>query len=316
MIDKELYRISRLGLQEFSLPIRRFTKSVGASHPIEAVEIETTNIIKKYRKKYGFTIPISLKWICDFLDIEVIGKVPEKTHKTPYYSSYARNRTLDFIQGQLFIKNGKPYIKLPTKLDLNLARVVVAHEVGHWIISRKQFENSHNALRRGSSLEEEYLSDYAARRLLIPDATFYSPLDQNENLSFRCMLASRRARATLYSATIRLGDKDIWSSKITCAILWHINPKSLENSSNADRLTPQWFCGSNEFIPVGKCRARNNSLIADLAGYTSDPCFGNRIEEVNIGELKGQFNVSAFAWGSMKRGTRLVLSIFYKNIKN
>jgi len=73
------------------------------------------------------------------------------------------------------------------------------------------------------------------------------------------------------------------------------------------RLTPQWFECPGAFIPVGKCCARAGSLVAHLAAEADNVVAGNRVEDVQIGTLVGRFRVDAFAWGSLRTGTRLVL---------
>ncbi len=93
------------------------------------------------------------------------------------------------------------------------------------------------------------------------------------------------------------------------AILWKLNPSVPSKSALAERLTPAWRLCPGAFIPIGKCKARKDSLIAELAratGSSSDV----RIENVKIGSLEGVFRVHGFAWGSIAGGTRLILSIF------
>jgi len=309
-MDRDLQKLKQLSANDFPLPIRLFNERLKTRHPIEAIEKECSDIIRQYRELHGITKPISLKWLCKILNIEITGKIPTKTHKSQYYQSWVQPFRSDIVEGKLLLKNGTPHINLPYGLHLDLARFVVAHEIGHWILYKHLIEKSPSILQRGSTPEEEYLACYAARRLLIPDSSFYEPASSNKSLSYKCILATGRARVTLYTATLRFGDYDICSTKIDTAILWKINPSISKDKPVFHRLTPQWFCSREKFIPVGKCRARENSIIEEMAKDSSKACYGNRIEKVDIGELNGEFNVDAYSWGSIKDGTRLVLSIF------
>lgn len=175
----------------------------------------------------------------------------------------------------------------------------------------------------GATQEEEALAEYAARLLLLP----YGPetpkigmavkgLDSEAeepvavpSLAGRCVATAGRARVTLHAVILRLTDPDYGVKGVQAAILWRLNPRVPADAPIEERLTPQWFASDGAFIPVGRCRARPGSLVAEVAGMGDERASGIRSEEVDIGSLKGRLTVDAFAWGSVRAGTRLVLFI-------
>jgi len=203
-----------------------------------------------------------------------------------------------------FSVDGQPCIQIPAGVPDHRARVAVAHELGHVLIHKRGSSYDDVTIRLAASDREEAVAEYAARLLLLPTRQI-----ERENLAERAVRQANEARVTVHAAASRLGDPDMRCEFVRGAILWKLNPSVPSKSALAERLTPAWRLCPGAFIPIGKCKARKDSLIAELAratGSSSDV----RIENVKIGSLEGVFRVHGFAWGSIAGGTRLILSIF------
>jgi hypothetical protein len=136
--------------------------------------------------------------------------------------------------------------------------------------------------------------------------------DSNSNLAEYAVRQSSLARVTVHSAVARLGDPDLPQFEVCGAILWRVDSEANERFPVYERMTPFWHLCPDSFVPIRKSKARERSLVAELAacsGAVSD----SRDESVRIGTFIGYFRVDAFAWGSLRDGTRLVLSVFRPN---
>lgn len=199
-------------------------------------------------------------------------------------------------------------IRLPSGLDWLRGRIAVCHEIGHFLIHSRGEEIDLFTSRLASSPEEEALSEYASRLLLMPAP--YVDRHPAGNLIVDCMTLARSADVTLHAAAARLGDPDSpLAGLVRGVILWRTK-KPGDKPELPRRLTPQWHLCRESFVPVGRCHAGRTSLVAALAASDEAQAVGSCIEQVEIGALKGEFRVDAVAWGSMERGTRLVLSAF------
>ncbi|MBI4190782.1 MAG: ImmA/IrrE family metallo-endopeptidase [Betaproteobacteria bacterium] len=200
-------------------------------------------------------------------------------------------------------------IRIPATLDTALARVSVAHELSHVLIHTRESSLDLATIRMTSTPEEEAVAEYGARLLLLPRIPLGEVPESARSLAEYCVAVAGFARITVHSAVLRLADPDISERGIRAAVLWRLNPRVQEDAPVALRLSPQWFAARGVFVPIGKCHARQDSLVADLAAASDSPVAGSRIEDVSIGTLVGRFRVDAFAWGSLTAGTRLVLFV-------
>ena len=203
-----------------------------------------------------------------------------------------------------FSTDGMPCILIPEGIDGYRARVAAAHEIGHILVHRRHDCYDHVTIRLATSLHEEAIAEYIARVLLLPQRRVATT-----NLAEAAVRWASETEVTVHAATGRVGDPDQQELAVRGAILWKMSANSESDSSIADRLTPAWHLCAGAFIPIGRCKARSQSLIAEVADTTAPAC-AERIEDVHIGSLQGEFRVHAFAWGSVSAGTRLVLSVF------
>ena len=189
------------------------------------------------------------------------------------------------------------------------ARVSAAHEVGHYLIHLRDRELDLITLRSSTSPEEETLSEYIGRLLLLPLNLFQAHFEEPNASALGCLRAASRALVSIHASTARLVDPDHPDDRVRGAIFWKIDRRKIDTASLGERLTPYWHLCPGAFIPVGKCHARRDSLIVAMAAAPGD-AHGTTVEEVQIGTLNGKFLVDVFAWGSVAARTRCVLSIF------
>ncbi len=294
---------------QVSLPlgIRRFVEESGVDGPTSAMKRATDSLIAEYAKdQLSPTSPIAVERLCELVGADLIGKRP-KGQRSDGHSIQDHRPRLGHT-GKLYFEGQRAKIKIPENLDYGTARVSVAHELGHLLIHRRASGYDKATLRLPSSTQEEALAEYGARLLLIPSYLWSPPLP-DANLSEYALKRSSITRVTLHSAVLRLGDPDIETPDVCGAILWRMNPQVSKSEPISGRMTPHWHLCPGAFVPVGRCKARNGSLIAELAD--SDlPTAGARVEEVRIGTFVGGFRIDAVAWGSIADRTRLVLSVF------
>jgi Zn-dependent peptidase ImmA (M78 family) len=214
---------------------------------------------------------------------------------TPYWQPLAR---VEFARP-------RPIVRLPLNIGWNRGRVAAAHEIGHVLIHRRGDAYDQATIRLGSTPVEEVLAEYAARLLLLPRELLDPWLVEcrTENYALKSVKLAQLAQVSLHAATARLGDPDAGNWKIRGAILWRMS-KSAEQF-----LTPYWHLCPGAYIPLARCKARKGSLIDELGNETSRAA-GSRVEEVNVGSLRGKFLIDAFSWGSLADRTRVVLSVF------
>ncbi len=207
---------------------------------------------------------------------------------------------------QLKLPQGRP----PSTVDQVRARLSVAHELGHYLIHKRESGPDKASLRLGSTREEEAIAEYAARLLLLPNGLSPSTGKMYPSQAAMCIAEAGLAKVTIHAATARLADPDQPRVGIRGAILWRLNAAVPHSAPIEHRLTPHWHLCPGAFVPIRRCRARAGSLVASLAAKGPNSAFDSREEEIKIGTLKGHYTVDAFAWGSVRAGTRLVLSMF------
>ncbi len=283
------------------LALRRFQERWGVAQPSIAIQLATTDILANYSKRFPSASSfIRVSRLCDIIGARLSPSRSSPAHIIP--GSLGRHSGHSGLVR--FSVDGQPCIQIPAGVPDHRARVAVAHELGHVLIHKRGSSYDDVTIRLPASDREEAVAEYAARLLLLPTRQI-----ERENLAETAVLQANEARVTVHAAASRLGDPDMRCEFVRSVILWKLNSSVPTKSAVAERLTPAWRLCPGAFIPIGKCKARRDSLIADLArasGATSDV----RIENVKIGSLDGVFRVHGFAWGSVAGGTRLILSVF------
>ena len=294
------------------LVVERFRHRSGCPNSIQAIQRAVAQLLCDSQALPTADRPfVSMGALCKFLDIAVQGNLLKHQNKRSYsiFSPPLRgvNRT-----GQLEITDDGPVVTLPSIKDYSLARLALAHEIGHLLLLRRDNGFDAVACQAHSTREEEALAEYAARLLLLPSC--HTTTLPDFGLAKSCVYTAGTRRVTIHTAVERLKDIDLLqkeAAKLHAAILWRIDPHSV-SQGNSGSLTPQWFICPNTFIPVRRCHARPRSLVAHLCSGDNGerPVEAEQKEAVSIGGLKGTYHVNAFAWGSMRQGSRLVLSLF------
>lgn len=288
------------------LAVRRFVRDFGMECPSKAMKVATDFLLLKYGAQSDPpTTPIEVERLCEIYGASVTGVRPKPREGNVYSVDSWEPR--QGHTGRVSFDGSRALISIPKSVDFATARLSVAHELGHLLIHRRGEEYDEATLRLGSSPEEEALAEYAARLLLLPSRLCRPPSETN--LAEFAVTQASRMRVTIHCFVARLGDPDVAPSSIQGAILWRMRPDLATAEPLYARLTPQWHLCRDAFIPIRKCKARPESLVADL-GAAGAPIAMSRREEVNIGSFAGRFQVDAFAWGSVGDGTRLVLSVF------
>lgn len=291
---------------DLPLALRRFVGGFGVDRPTTAMCMAVNAILNDYSVLFAKNDPpIEVKRLCEVCSAELTGHRPKSRDANVYSTDGYHARTGH--TGKLYFRNSKVCIRIPTDVDYATARVSVAHELGHLLIHRRGDTYDEATMRLPSSTDEEALAEYAARLLLIPSGLWSSA--QRENLAELALSQCGLAKVTLHAIVARAGDPDVPVTDVRGAILWRINRYAPISHAVGARLTPQWHLCPGAFIPVGRCKARADSLVATLASENS-PVAGSKVEDVAIGSFCGRFRVDAFSWGSLQEGTRLVLSIF------
>jgi hypothetical protein len=288
------------------LAITRFVENSEADRPSSAMKMAVDSLMVEYSNRHSSVSPsISVEGLCEVYGAGLVGKRP-KGRKADCYSTNQRPRVAH--TGKLYFEGLRPTIRIPEDLDWGTTRVSVAHELGHLIIHRRSSGYDHATLRLPSSAAEEALAEYCARLLLIPSNP-RATITERENLAKFALTQSGEHDVTLHSAVLRLGDPDIIFAGVRGAILWNLNSRVPTSEPISERITPRWHLCPRVFVPVGKCKARNGSLVAELAD-SEQRLGGTKVEEVRIGTFVGSFRIDAFAWGSIEENTRLILSVF------
>jgi len=293
-----------LQLETAPLPIRRFTHRMMVSHPTLAMKCATDQALEKYEgtERNQLTSPISITKLCELFNIELVGTRPSSNRAWYSIENY---KPRNGHTGKLFFEAEKAFIKVADSVSYDTARISAAHEIGHLLIHRKGTKYDEATLRLPSTPAEEALAEYGARLLLLPVCQPF----KSTNLAEYALMHGSKARVTLHASVSRLTDPDVVDVDIKGAILWRLNAQVEKLRPLSARLTPQWHLCPRQFVPVRKCKARQGSLVADLA-ESNRLVSDTRVEDVSIGSFIGRFRIDACAWGSVDEGTRLVLSVF------
>jgi hypothetical protein len=312
------------------LAIRRFMAEVGCSDPEGAMRLATERTLASYAgtQSLGGTFSssqsqqlgcpeakaahVSVERLCATINVDLIG-APRRQERSVNRNDYEAT-PYSHHSASVEFACPRPIIRLPLHIGWNRGRVAAAHEIGHVLIHRREDAYDEATVRLGSTLEEEILAEYGARLLLLPKELHERWLEESgdDNYALKAVKMAQRAQVSLHTAVARLGDPDVGNRTIRGAIFWR-TANGPANDEAADLLTPCWHLCPGAYVPVGRCKARRGSLIGELASE-ADRAAGNRVEEVNVGTLRGRFLVDAFAWGSLTDRTRVVLSVFRTDI--
>ncbi len=289
------------------LALRRFQECWGSGQSAVAIRLATSSVLADYRQRFPSANPvIRISRLCELIGVRLTGMRPQMRGTRPYIAtgSSSSSRQEGHSGTVRFSRQGVPSIEIPEGVDGYRARVAAAHEIGHILLHKRGDKYDEVTTRLPTSVQEEAIAEYAGRLLLIPSRTA-----EVQNLASYAIRSASEAEVTLHAATCRLGDPDQGDLLLRGAVLWKLNSRVGGGSGLSGRLTPAWHLCPGAFVPIGKCKAREGSLVAGVASE-SESAGGIRTEDVSIGSFTGRFRVHAFAWGSVSAGTRLVLSVF------
>jgi len=309
-LDKVVQAESRIA--ELPLAIQRFVEESGNPRATSALIEIVDQVLKRYHEAGGARLPISVRGLCKIVGVKLKGTLPSPRSIAKYPGGWGR-ASLGHT-GILRIEDSRPVIEIPSHIDYEVARLSVAHEIGHLLIHRRGEELDQATIRMPADSFEEALAEFAARLFLLPQSMWHES-QVSTNLAEYAITQSRAARVTVHSAVARLGDPDLSRTDVQGAILWRELPGSSALSPINERMTPCWHMCPNAFVPIGRSKARPGSLVAKLAGQSGSLC-DTRIEDVRIGTFVGVFRIDAFAWGSLDKGSRGVLTVFRSPIQN
>lgn len=310
-LDPALASLGRKEREGGQLPVtlKRFREHCGDGSVIGAMQGAAADVLGHYARQILRRSPrISANTLCRICKVELEGALPSQGRGRNIYSALGVGQQHSGHSGAIYLDPHRSRIRLPPGLDR--ARVAVAHELGHYLIHRRGDTLDGLTMRLPSSEEEEALSEYAARLLLLPQ-----PLGRwdgtGANVASQCLEIAHSSDVTVHSAAARLGDPDLPErAGLKGIIFWRLHPKVGVDQPVPARLTPQWHLCPDAFIPIQRCHASRESLIAELASCDGTTASGSREERVGIGSLKGSYRVDAVAWGSVRRGSRVVLAAF------
>jgi hypothetical protein len=286
------------------LPVRRFVEAAGGTSATDAIRAATRSLLASHSDGSRPYPPVSVEALCRALKVKLIG-TPPSARSAPSYSANSRAR--GGHTGSLHFEGAKAIVCIPEHVDYATSRLSVAHELGHLLIHWRDGRPDEATTRLPAESMEEALAEYAARLLLLPFEMWKAD-PAYMNLAEYAVSQSSLAKVTLHSAVARLGDPDLPQFQVLGAILWRM-ADSHKSVPIHDRLAPFWHLCPGAFVPIRKSKARERSLVAELAADPGAVC-ESRNEHVRIGTFVGQYRVDALAWGSVHEGTRLVLSIF------
>jgi hypothetical protein len=296
--------------KEMPLAIRRFKEGLGLSSAISAMQSAVAKVLIRYWEEEPLASrPIRVQRLCELLEARLQGTKPSNVNPRNVYEAggaIPRGHT-----GKLYVSDSRISIRIPPKVAFATARVSIAHELAHALIHKREHSLDQATMRLPSSPEEEALAEYGARLMLMPSQTFprLADIARSRNAAEHAIVQSSAARVTIHSAVARLGDPDVADEGIRGAILWRISPQVSSKAAIHARLTPFWHLCPRAFVPIGKCKAKGKSVVAN-ASENEAMIADSAIEDVQIGTFVGRFQVDVLAWGSINDATRLALSVF------
>lgn len=224
-------------------------------------------------------------------------------------------------------------IYLANGISKSLARATLAHEIGHLAFSSKTLGRPGN-LR--SDYIEESLCDYGAARLLIDDSILQREIilklhnnsESYKNLAERLIYLGSFFNVPRNYIYYRIFD--VFSENnlqnIAAIIEWKAESEyslSVQNEDHSLLASPVFSISQNSFIPHKKgfaCRPRISSIIF-RAFFDETPSdkdeihqsnffIGSTEEYVEIGTLKGNFEIIVCGMGKTGTPNRFVVSVF------
>ncbi len=290
------------------LGIRRFVEFNGGEEPISTLQRVVGELIERYSAMATSHPSISVELLCRILGVTLAGTPPNSPSRSgPSYTAGRPNLRASHT-GVLRLEKSKAIVAIPDYVDRDTARLSVAHELGHFLIHWRGTHLDEATMRLPSTAAEEAMAEYAARLLLLPRERWLAD-SKVGNFAEYVVRQSGSAGVTIHSAAVRLGDPDLEDVQVSGAIIWRLPKPFVEGKPLYEQISPHWFKCPGAFVPIGKSRARPRSLVADLASCKHD-MYESRVESVNIGSFTGTHQVDGYAWGSLERGTRTVLTVF------
>jgi hypothetical protein len=297
---------------DWPFALREFLVATKAETPVAAAQTAANSLLGRYYSQYGdSTRVVSVTKLCQLLGIEIVGKLPRLSPRSPVYKLLTEDAA---HSAKLNFASGRPVIEVMDS-RAPIARISAAHELGHYLIHLRDGRLNDQTLRSKSSPEEEALSEYIGRLLLMPTSQFDPYSEPSPNYSIQCLSLASRAHVVANASAARLMDPDHRVTPVKGIIFWKLRAQEPESLSVAQRMTPTWHHCGDAFIPIGKCHAKGDSLIATLAA-SNQRCEGVSEEDVHVGSFSGRFRVDAYAWGSLRDRTRCVLSVFCQITSN
>jgi hypothetical protein len=290
--------------------ITKFVGATGAGNPIAAAQRSAAQLLDEYYRKSARGLPISVRTLCGLLGIQLRGRAPKTiarrlTDSLGLTLGAASRRNVS----TLFVGSDGAVIDV-TDPNPASARVSIAHEIGHYLIHFREGRIDGQTLALPTSPEEESLSEYLGRLLLLPWDDIRDQVTHANSWALACLELAGKGAVSVHAVANRLNDPDQDVRPMQGAIYWKRNPKISKDAPIERQLSPYWHTCPHTYIPIRKCHVLHDSVIARVAAADGDAKDVGE-ELVDIGTLKGRFLVDCFAWGSANSGTRTALSLFF-----
>src|SRR6266478_414649 len=259
----DLAIIARQSMEDWPPTLQRFVHEFGAMNPVDAAQIAAKTVMDRYAAAYPYNDrdAISVRYLCKLLDIDLRGNVPKMlpSRSNPRFGSYGESD--DRPAAALLVFNRRATIDVAAPNPLR-ARISVAHEIGHFLIHSRGQEIDNSMMHSEVTTEEEILSEYIGRLLLLPTELFHFQFTRQRSMAVACITAARDAAVSFNIATSRISDPDQALPSLKGAIFWRLVPGSPTHLPVEKRLAPFWHLCPNAFVPIRKCHARHDSVIA------------------------------------------------------
>lgn len=302
--------LSRRAVEEWPPAVAEFTKARGASDPVAAAEVTAAELLHSYYEQVeSRRLPISVRRLCDMLGIKLRGPVPRAIEPAALKASIAKPPTVRHV-ARLMVVNGRATIDVTDPYPAS-ARASIAHEIGHFLIHSREKGLDSNTLSLPTTSEEEVLSEYLGRLLLLPRSDVRTRIGSAESWALACLEMASTASVSLHAVASRLFDPDQNVRPLRGVIYWKRNPKIATSESIETQLSPYWHLCPGAYIPIRRCHVLHGSLVGRIVSADGDAREIGE-EDVQIGSLKGRFLVDGFSWGSAKLGSRMALSLFFE----
>ncbi|NQT26489.1 hypothetical protein HQ585_14140, partial [candidate division KSB1 bacterium] len=286
----QLFRDCKNNIEQFSPTIQSFIRESGENDLLCCVSNFTDSLINKYIIDSTILPRVIISKIAKIANCEIIA--PTSLRTGLFIDSY--------IKGSLKVEDGKFIINTAPRKIKNYKesiRFTIAHEIVHTMFYK---EGLKRYAELSSERDEEFLCDYGACRLLLPDNLLIK-----ENFNSHSLLkpsfiirASKKWWVPYKTLCSRLFDpiSNHINSNLNAIILWKY--KYSEKKIDHESLVPLWAVARDAYIPMkGKCHVKKDSVI--YSSFIEKNLFyeSNSFEDVNIGTLKGKMLVDVCAFG-------------------